>query len=314
MGRHKGIMLARVPGQMLARCNSTGIPTAHHQPNVEPVGSIPSIELLQHPLPSCQQMMLRTTHSRVSPIKSITQQPLPSSLCSSAVRSELLTCADLLHHLANSIELSGSLAQILRQKVDPTVTCVVPNSKPQDREMPADPTTESPQEHQWRPAKRCRDDAASASAASKGKSSICQHGRIRRQCKDCGGSCICQHGRRRTVCKECGGSGICQHGRVRNNCKECASVYIGRTVTKQTVEHGVCEGTVVAFITLWSKYCIQYTDGTTAMLTKTALTKVLIPVVADETSAATAAEPTLALAVAAAAVAQEEAVTVVTGT
>ena len=112
------------------------------------------------------------------------------------------------------------------------------------------------------------------------------------------------------MCKECGGEGICQHGRVRNNCKECASLYFGRTVTKQTVEHGVCEGTVVAFITLWSKYSIQYTDGTTAMLTKTALTKVLIPVVADEASAATAAEPILALAVAVAAVAQEEAVTV----
>ena len=102
-------------------------------------------------------------------------------------------------------------------------------------------------------------------------------------------------------------------------CKECASVYVGRTVTKQTVGHGVCEGTVVAFITLWSKYNIQYTDGTDAMLTKTALTKMLIPVVADETaalaanetSAAIAAEPILALAVvAAAAVAQEEAVTV----
>merc|ERR1712166_846071 len=224
MGRHKGIMLARVPGQMLARCNSTGIPTAHHQPNVEPVGSIPSIELLQHPLPSCQQMMLRTTHSRVSPIKSITQQPLPSSLCSSAVRSELLTCADLLHHLANSIELSGSLAQILRQKVEPTVMCVVPNSKPQDREMPADPTTESPQEHQCRPEKRCRGDAVSASAAKKGKSSICEHERIRSQCKECGGASICQHGRQRHQCKECGeGSSICQHRRQRSKCKECAS-------------------------------------------------------------------------------------------
>merc|ERR1712166_539859 len=168
MGRHKGIMLARVPGQMLARCNSTGIPTAHHQPNVEPVGSIPSIELLQHPLPSCQQMMLRTTHSRVSPIKSITQQPLPSSLCSSAVRSELLTCADLLHHLANSIELSSSLAQILWQKVDPTVTCAVLASKPKDMGMPADPATESPQGGQCRPEKRCREDDASASAATKG--------------------------------------------------------------------------------------------------------------------------------------------------
>merc|ERR1712166_1624078 len=221
MGRHKGIMLARVPGQMLARCNSTGIPTAHHQPNVEPVGSIPSIELLQHPLPSCQQMMLRTTHSRVSPIKSTTQQSLPSSLCSSAVRSELLTCADLLQHLANSIELTDSLARILRQKIDPTVTCVVLASRPQDREMPADSATESSHGDQCRPEKRSREDVASASAASKGKSSKCQHGRRRSQCKECGGSNICQHGRRRSQCKECGGSSICQHGRRRSVCKEC---------------------------------------------------------------------------------------------
>merc|ERR1711865_612217 len=122
---------------MLARCNSTAIPTAQHRSNAEPVGSIPSTEPLQHSVHSRQQMMLRTTHSRVSPTKSITQQPLSSSLCSSAVRSELLTCADLLQHLADSIELSDSLARILRQKVDPTVMCVVPNSQPQDREMPA---------------------------------------------------------------------------------------------------------------------------------------------------------------------------------
>ena len=47
-------------------------------------------------------------------MKFIIQQPLPSSLCSSTVRSEFLTCADLLQHLANSLELSGSLARILR--------------------------------------------------------------------------------------------------------------------------------------------------------------------------------------------------------
>ena len=157
----------------------------------------PSIEPLQHSVPSCQQMMLRTTHSRVSPMKSITQQPLPSSLCSSAVRSELLTCADLLQHLANSIELSGSLAQILRQKVDPTVMCVVPNSKPKDRELPTGSAAESPQEQQCRPEKRFRDDDASASAPSKRKSGICQHGRQHCRCKDCGGSNICQRGRRR---------------------------------------------------------------------------------------------------------------------
>merc|ERR1711865_1247036 len=150
---------------MLARCNSTAIPTAQHRSNVEPVGSIPSIEPLQHSMPSRQQMMLRTTHSRVSPIKSITQQPLPSSLCSSAVRSELLTCADLLQHLANSIELSGSLARILRQKVDPTATCVVLASKPKDRELPAESATGSPQGDQCRPEKRCREGAASGREA-----------------------------------------------------------------------------------------------------------------------------------------------------
>ena len=32
---------------------------------------------------------------------------------------------------------------------------------------------------------------------------------------------ICEHGRRRSRCKECGGSGICEHGRQRSKCKEC---------------------------------------------------------------------------------------------
>ena len=50
---------------------------------------------------------------------------------------------------------------------------------------------------------------------------ICQHGRQRSKCKECGGGSICQHGRRRTTCKECGGASICQHGRIRSRCKEC---------------------------------------------------------------------------------------------
>ena len=35
------------------------------------------------------------------------------------------------------------------------------------------------------------------------------------------GHAICEHGRQRSYCKECGGSGICEHGRVRSRCKEC---------------------------------------------------------------------------------------------
>ena len=52
-------------------------------------------------------------------------------------------------------------------------------------------------------------------------SQICEHGRRRSQCKECGGSSFCEHGRQRSYCKECGGSQICEHGRRRYDCKEC---------------------------------------------------------------------------------------------
>ena len=35
---------------------------------------------------------------------------------------------------------------------------------------------------------------------------------------------VCEHGRRRSGCKECGGSQICEHGRERSKCKECVTV------------------------------------------------------------------------------------------
>ena len=187
---------------------------ANWLPSTSPMTSLSvrshQIEPLQHSVPSRQQITLPSTHRRVSPMKSITQQPLPRSLCSSAVRSELLTCADLLQHLANSLELSGSVASILQQKVDPIATRVVLASKPTDMGMLADPGTGLTAAHGCRPKKRWPEDDASANTASKGKSRICQHGRRRSVCKECGGSSICPHGRRRYDCKECGGSSICQ--------------------------------------------------------------------------------------------------------
>ena len=56
-----------------------------------------------------------------------------------------------------------------------------------------------------------------------GKIILCQHGRIRSQCKECGGSSICEHGRARCRCKECGGASICEHGRI--YCDEYESGY-----------------------------------------------------------------------------------------
>eukprot|EP00606_Chrysophyceae_sp_TOSAG23-5_P000275 GSChrysophyteH2.ASY1.ANO1.788.1 assembled CDS len=40
------------------------------------------------------------------------------------------------------------------------------------------------------------------------------------------GVICCEHGRQKRQCKECGGSGICEHGRQKYRCKECG----GRTV------------------------------------------------------------------------------------
>ena len=54
----------------------------------------------------------------------------------------------------------------------------------------------------------------------------CEHGRIRYNCKDCGGGSICEHGRIRSQCKECGGASICEHGRRRRECKECGGASI----------------------------------------------------------------------------------------
>ena len=52
----------------------------------------------------------------------------------------------------------------------------------------------------------------------------CEHGRLRGQCKECGGSSSsCEHRRQRYYCncKECGGSSFCEHRRQRSQCKEC---------------------------------------------------------------------------------------------
>ena len=49
----------------------------------------------------------------------------------------------------------------------------------------------------------------------------CEHGRIKYQCKECGGTSICKHRRVKSTCKECNGSQICEHGRNISQCKEC---------------------------------------------------------------------------------------------
>ena len=79
-----------------------------------------------------------------------------------------------------------------------------------------------------------------------GGTEICEHRRKRSKCKDCGGSEICEHGRQRNCCIECGGKGICKHSKRRSKCKECrggpARGPLGRCKVQQAPT--VSEGTV----------------------------------------------------------------------
>jgi hypothetical protein len=54
-----------------------------------------------------------------------------------------------------------------------------------------------------------------------GGSSICQHDKEKYQCIDCGGNGICEHGKRKSQCIDCDGSSICEHGKQKSHCIDC---------------------------------------------------------------------------------------------
>ena len=66
--------------------------------------------------------------------------------------------------------------------------------------------------------------------------SICEHGRQRSKCKECGGKGICEHGRQRSQCKECGGSSICEHGRQRSDARSAVGHQSASTVVSALVQ------------------------------------------------------------------------------
>ena len=51
---------------------------------------------------------------------------------------------------------------------------------------------------------------------------LCEHGKYKYQCKECGGAQICPHNRQKAHCKECKGSQICPHSRRKDQCKKCS--------------------------------------------------------------------------------------------
>ena len=51
---------------------------------------------------------------------------------------------------------------------------------------------------------------------------LCEHGKYKYQCKECGGTQICPHSKRKYQCKECKGTQICPHDRQKSHCKKCS--------------------------------------------------------------------------------------------
>lgn len=49
----------------------------------------------------------------------------------------------------------------------------------------------------------------------------CIHGRVKAQCRECGGSAFCIHNKRKITCLECKGSGICIHNKRESRCVDC---------------------------------------------------------------------------------------------
>ena len=75
---------------------------------------------------------------------------------------------------------------------------------------------------------------------------ICEHGRRRDRCRECGGSQICEHNKRRSSCVDCGGGEICEHNKIRGSCKYCGGSQICehnifRRNCKECGGSGTCE-------------------------------------------------------------------------
>jgi len=49
----------------------------------------------------------------------------------------------------------------------------------------------------------------------------CPHGRVKAQCRECGGSAFCIHDTRKITCKDCKGSHVCIHNNNKINCVDC---------------------------------------------------------------------------------------------
>ena len=85
---------------------------------------------------------------------------------------------------------------------------------------------------------------------------LCEHGRRKCQCRDCGGSSFCVHDRQKYTCKECKGTSICEHNRIRSECKECKGTSICEHNKKKS-RCPVCNSSILCIHLKYKNECID---------------------------------------------------------
>ena len=75
--------------------------------------------------------------------------------------------------------------------------------------------------------------------------------------RDKWGASICEHGRRRSQCKDCGGASICKHGRRRSTCTECVHITIPSSLCQACGSKTVCRIKDVPS----TMYCAECREG-----------------------------------------------------
>jgi hypothetical protein len=84
--------------------------------------------------------------------------------------------------------------------------------------------------------------------------SKCEHGKIKRYCKDCDGSGLCIHNKQKQTCKECGGASICEHKRIKYTCKKCGGSSVCKH-GKQKTQCKECRGSALCEHNNYKKIC-----------------------------------------------------------
>lgn len=145
-------------------------------------------------------------------------------------------------------ELIADLWQFQSTAISPQCCTQVSESRSSSSIIENEKTETAPQKKKpvIRKNQKCPHNKRVSLCKECGGEYLCQHDRVKRQCKLCSGASMCVHGRRVALCRECGGSALCEHGRQKRQCKNCKSItglcltHAQSSLENSNSDHQVC--------------------------------------------------------------------------